>query len=60
MLVIFVLSRATFDIISFAVNDLTNHATFRDWRTAMTLVDIMWGCVSCGAASWISATLTRS
>ena len=36
MLAIFVLSRATFGIISFAVNDRTNHATFRDWRTAMT------------------------
>jgi uncharacterized membrane protein len=69
-LAIFVLSRATspahaavlgaaFGIISFAVYDLTNHATLRDWRTAMTVVDIMWGGVSCGTASWISATLTR-
>jgi uncharacterized membrane protein len=70
-LAIFVLSRATspaqaavlgaaFGVIAFAVYDLTNHATLRDWRTAMTVVDIMWGGVSCGTASWISATLTRS
>jgi uncharacterized membrane protein len=70
-LAIFVLGRATspahaallgavFGVLTFAVYDLTNHATLRDWRATMTVVDIMWGGISCGTASWISATLTRS
>ena len=50
---------AAFGLIAFAVYDLTNQATLRDWRTAMTVVDILWGGVSCGTASWIAATVTR-
>jgi uncharacterized membrane protein len=50
---------ATFGLVAFSVYDLTNHATLRDWRTAMTVVDITWGGVSCGTAAWISTTLTR-
>ena len=70
-LTIFVLSRASsagnaallgalFGVITFAVYDLTNHATLRDWQTSMTLVDIMWGGISCGTASWVAAMLTRT
>jgi len=51
---------AAFGLVTFSVYDLTNHATLREWRTSLTVVDIMWGGLSCGAASWISATLTRS
>jgi len=68
---VFVLSRARtplealalgalFGAITFAVYDLTNHATLRDWRTSMTVIDIAWGAFSCGVASWVAATLTRS
>lgn len=49
-----------FGVVSFAVYDLTNHATLRDWRAAMTIVDIAWGGVSCGLASWVAATFTRT
>jgi uncharacterized membrane protein len=67
---VFVLSRAAspgqaalfgalFGLVTFAVYDLTNHATLRDWRAAMTVVDIMWGGVSCATASWIAATFAR-
>ena len=70
-LALFVLGRATspvnaavlgamFGVITFAVYDLTNHATLRDWRPLMTVVDIVWGGVSCATASWVSAALTRS
>jgi uncharacterized membrane protein len=39
------------------VYDLTNHAVLRDWRAAMTPVDIGWGAVTCGFASWVAAAL---
>jgi uncharacterized membrane protein len=51
---------ALFGAVSFAVYDLTNHATLREWRAAMTLIDICWGAASCGAASWVAAAATRS
>jgi uncharacterized membrane protein len=50
---------AAYGALTFAVYDLTNHATLREWRTAMTLIDIVWGAVSCGLASWIAALVTR-
>jgi uncharacterized membrane protein len=51
---------ALFGAIAFAIYDLTNHATLRDWRATMTLVDIVWGAGSCGTAAWIAAALSRS
>jgi uncharacterized membrane protein len=50
---------AVFGATSFAVYDLTNHATLREWRTAMTVVDIGWGAFSCGVASWLATTFSR-
>jgi len=49
---------ASFGAVTYAVYDLTNHATLRDWR-ATTVVDIGWGAFSCGAAAWIAATVAR-
>ena len=51
---------ALFGAITYAVYDLTNHATLREWTTTMTLVDICWGAVSCGATAWIVTTWTRT
>jgi uncharacterized membrane protein len=48
---------AFFGAVSFAVYDLTNHATLRDWPATMTVVDIAWGALSCGVAAWIAATV---
>jgi uncharacterized membrane protein len=45
--------------ITFAVYDLTNHSTLREWRAAMTIVDIGWGAVSFASASWLAATFGR-
>jgi uncharacterized membrane protein len=50
---------ALFGAVSYAIYDLTNHATLREWRAAMTVVDICWGAVSCGAASWLAASFSR-
>ena len=51
---------AVFGALTFAVYDLTNHATLREWRVAMTVIDIGWGALSCGVASWVAATIVRS
>ncbi len=51
---------ALFGALTFAVYDLTNHATLREWSATVTVVDILWGATSCAAVSWIAATLTRS
>lgn len=69
-LTVFVINRATsatealmfgalFGMVTFAVYDLTNHATLRDWRWTMTTIDILWGGFSCGTASWVAALTTR-
>jgi uncharacterized membrane protein len=50
---------ALFGAVTFAVYDLTNHSTLRDWRAAMTVVDICWGAASCATASWLAATLGK-
>ena len=50
---------ALFGAISFAVYDLTNHSTLREWRAAMTIVDICWGTASCATASWLAFALTK-
>ncbi len=51
---------AFFGAVTYAVYDLTNHATLRDWSATVTIVDIAWGAFSCGAASWLAATLWRA
>lgn len=48
---------AFFGAVAFAVYDLTNHATLRNWSPVVTVVDIAWGAFSCGVAAWIAATL---
>ena len=50
---------AVFGATAFAVYDLTNHATLREWRPVMTLVDIGWGAFSCATASWLAASVGR-
>jgi uncharacterized membrane protein len=51
---------AFFGAVAFAVYDLTNQATLRDWPAALTIIDIAWGAFSCGVASWIAATLVHT
>jgi uncharacterized membrane protein len=51
---------ALFGALTFAVYDLTNHATLRDWSATMTVLDIFWGAFSCGATAGITAALVRS
>ena len=50
---------ALFGLFMYGLYDLTNHATLRDWPAALTIVDMTWGVVICGATAWLVATLTR-
>jgi uncharacterized membrane protein len=51
---------ACFGALTFAVYDLTNHATLRDWRPVMTIIDIAWGACSCGISAWIASMTARA
>jgi uncharacterized membrane protein len=51
---------ALFGALTYAVYDLTNHATLREWTTTMTVVDIMWGTVSCAASAWVAMYFART
>jgi uncharacterized membrane protein len=51
---------ALFGAVTYAVYDLTNHATLRGWTTTMTVVDIVWGTLSCATTAWVVASLTRA
>lgn len=50
---------ALFGFFTYATYDLTNHATLRNWSTALTLVDTAWGTLLAGfaavAAYWITS-----
>jgi uncharacterized membrane protein len=45
---------ALFGFFTYATYDLTNLATIRDWPLIVTVVDLAWGTLLCGAVAWIS------
>jgi uncharacterized membrane protein len=49
---------AFFGFVAYATYDLTNHATVRDWPLIVTVVDLIWGTVLCGAVAWLSYTIS--
>jgi uncharacterized membrane protein len=49
---------AFFGFVAYATYDLTNHATVRDWPLIVTVVDLIWGTVLCGAVAWLSYTVS--
>jgi uncharacterized membrane protein len=44
---------AVFGLVLYGVYDLTNLAVLDNWTVRMTLADIAWGCILCGAISVI-------
>jgi uncharacterized membrane protein len=42
---------AVFGLVLYGVYDLTNLAVLEKWTLRMTMVDIAWGCVLCGATA---------
>jgi len=49
---------ALFGFFTYATYDLTNHATLRNWSTALTLVDTAWGTVLAGCAAFAAYWIT--
>jgi uncharacterized membrane protein len=48
-----------YGFVTYMTYDLTNLATLRDWPLLLTVVDILWGTVLCGATSISSYVLIR-
>jgi uncharacterized membrane protein len=44
---------AVYGLVLYGVYDLTNFAVLEKWTVRMTLADIAWGCILCGAMSAI-------
>jgi len=49
---------ALFGFFTYATYDLTNLATVRDWPVIVTVVDLIWGTVLCGAVAWGSYVIS--
>jgi uncharacterized membrane protein len=44
---------AAYGLVVYGVYDLTNRAVLEHWPLAITLADILWGCVICGVTSMV-------
>ena len=49
---------AFFGLVAYGTYDLTNHATLKNWSTALTVVDMGWGAILSAAAAGIGRTIT--
>ena len=43
-----------FGFITYSTYDITNLATLKNWPIGITIIDILWGSILCGATSIIS------
>jgi uncharacterized membrane protein len=50
---------ALFGFFTYATYDLTNLATVKDWPWIVTIVDLIWGTVLCGAVAWASYLISN-
>ena len=50
---------ALFGFFAYATYDLTNLATVRDWPVIVTVIDLIWGTVLCGAVAWGSYAISN-
>lgn len=50
---------AFFGLIAYATYDLTNQATMKDWVTAVTVVDLVWGSFLTGTVSTVAVWVIR-
>jgi len=48
---------ALFGFFTYSTYDLTNHATLRNWSTALTLVDAAWGTILAGITTVIAFSI---
>jgi uncharacterized membrane protein len=50
---------AMFGFFTYATYDLTNLATVKDWPVIVTIIDLVWGTVLCGAVAWGSYVVSN-
>jgi len=50
---------AFYGICTYGTYDLTNHAVLRVWTTQLTVIDMVWGAIVTGAASFTGAAVYR-
>ena len=48
---------ALFGLCAYATYDLTNQATLKHWSTALSLIDMAWGCLLTGAYAALTAAV---
>ena len=46
-------------LVAYGTYDLTNHATLKDWKLMVTVVDILWGALLTGVAAAIGVAAAR-
>lgn len=51
---------ALFGFFAYAAYDLTNQATIKDWPAIVTMVDMTWGAVLCGAVAAASFVIGKN
>jgi uncharacterized membrane protein len=50
---------AVYGLVLYGVYDLTNLAVLEKWTMRMTLADMTWGCILCGAISTVMRLVDR-
>lgn len=50
---------ALLGLVAYGTYDLTNHATIKDWKLIVTVVDMAWGAFLTGLASLVSLAVAR-
>lgn len=50
---------ALLGLVAYGTYDLTNHATLKDWKLIVTIVDMTWGAFLTGIASMVSLAVAR-
>jgi uncharacterized membrane protein len=50
---------ALFGFFAYATYDFTNLATVKDWPVIVTVIDLVWGTVLCGAVAWGSYVISN-
>lgn len=46
-------------LIAYGTYDLTNHATLKDWKVVVTVVDMAWGALLTGVAAAVGVAAAR-
>lgn len=53
------LAGALFGLVAYGTYDFTNHATLREWKTIVTILDLIWGATASGVASLVAYLIVK-